>query len=308
MDMSNNNRIAERFISDPSYRKRVISKIQKDKERGYKKRIGSLKKDIIVLEGQRSNEIKNIESSRWEKIADGVLQVNKTEGKIRYNNLEYYFSSIEDVEINAVFASETTSYDTTTTTTHSTSKKHISVGGAMAGGLLLGPVGAAVGGVGLGKTTGKTVSKNSGGINMHEYQICEHLGVKIRAESQYSEIVLLRQTVPVAGNVFQRAYLNAQNIAAMVEKVSKIPVPEDVVRVEDEDSVRGIDNQIVDKQYELECAIEDKPDYSLPDTYRLQEYDSLTDTEYLAMLRDWDEPGGRSSWFIFRGGDNQNVF
>lgn len=145
--MANEEKELYKFVNDLKYREKVIAKIHKNDDNMYNKRIKQIEKEKDALLKSRTNEITRISNARWEKLAGGKIMVNQTEGKIQINNSTALFSSIQGAELNMMVGSRIV----TTENTKTTSKKHASLGGAVAGGLILGPVGAAVGGVGLEK-------------------------------------------------------------------------------------------------------------------------------------------------------------
>ena len=154
----------------------------------------------------------------------------------------------------------------------------------MAGGMVLGPVGAVAGGVGLAKTkekrTGSTVTK--------EIPTCLHLGVQVNIDGFVSEIILLSHQVDQSSNSFNRAMSDAQNIVSQLSVLANTPVPESFLKVEEEPSVVAMDSIIKETEKELQIAIEDRPTYILPDIYRTEEQKNMTDEQYLEYLSNTD--------------------
>ena len=107
------------------------------------------------LQTARVNEINRINNERWQSVGNGNLMYNLVEGKININQTIHLFSSIKGAEVN-----KEESYRVVTTES-GRSKKHVSLGKAVVGGALLGPVGAIAGGA-MGKTTtrGNSVSNS----------------------------------------------------------------------------------------------------------------------------------------------------
>lgn len=278
--MANEERELYKFVNDSKYRDKVIAKIHKNDDNAYNKRIKQIEKERDVLSKSRTKEIIRIANARWEKLADGKIMVNRTEGKIQINNSIALFSSIQGAELNMMVGSRIV----TTENTQTTSKKHASLGGAVAGGLILGPVGAVVGGVGLGKTKGKT----TGTTVSNQIPTCTHLGVMVNIDGFVSEVILIANPVDQSSFSFSKAQSDAQNIIAQLGVLAKTPVPTQFLKPEEESSVRAIDSQINNKQMELQQAISDKPTYTIPAMYRTNEQSGMSDEEYLQYLYNTD--------------------
>ena len=278
--MPNEEKELYKFVNDPKYRDKVIAKVHKNEDNAYNKRIKQIEKERDNLSKSRTNEIARIANARWEKLAGGKILVNRTEGKIQLNGVTAVFSSIQGAELNMMAGMRVI----TTETTSTKSKKHASLGGAVAGGLVLGPVGAVAGGVGLGKTKGQT----TGTTVSDQIPTCTHLGVMVNLDGFASEVVLLATQVDQSSPVFLRAQSDAQNIIAQLGVLAKTPVPAQFLRPEEESSVKVIESQIADKQTELQQAIADKPTYALPAMYRTPEQRELSDKDYLEYLYNTD--------------------
>ena len=149
MRTANEEKELMKFISNPTYREKTIMKIHKERDAQYNHNVKAVENDINKLTKERTNEITRIANARWEIIANGKFAINRTEGKAKINQTDVLFSSIKGAEMNAQQGFRVI------TTDNSKTKKHASVGGALVGGALFGPIGAMAGGVGLGKTKTK---------------------------------------------------------------------------------------------------------------------------------------------------------
>ena len=274
--MANEEKELHKFVYNPKYREKVIARVHKERDKQYNKGVKRVKSERDKLVKSRSKEISRISNSRWEISCGGKLWVNRTEGKVRINYAEYLFSSIQGAQLNIINGSRIE------TTSNSKSKKHVSLGWAVAGGVVVGPVGAVV----AGSTLGKTKTKGSSVSN--QIPTCDHLGVFVTIDGFVQEVVFISSPVDQTSPAFSRAQRDAQNLIAQLSVLSRTPVPESFIRPEDESSVKVIDAQIVDKEQELQKVIEDKPVYTLPDMYRMEENKELSDEDYLQYLINTD--------------------
>ena len=271
--MANEEKELFKFQNDSKYREKVIARIHKEEDHEYDRRIKTIESERNKLSKKRTNEITRIYNSRWEKYANGKLLVNRTEGKIKFNNSEALFSSIQGAEINIMSGYRIV----TTEQSSSKSKKSASLGGAVAGGILLGPVGL-----------GKTKTKGTGSTVSNSIPTCTHLGVLVNIDGFVSEIVFISSQVDQSSLSFSRAQSEAQNLIAQLGVLAKTAVPKSFLKPEEEVSVKAIDREIEIKGQELQAAISDKPVYRIPSMYKSEEYQEMTDEEYLQHLANTD--------------------
>ena len=278
--MANEEKELYKFVNDPKYRSKVIAKIHKNSDNAYNKRIKKIEHERDALSKKRTREITLIANDRWESLAGGSIGVNQTEGKIQINNTTVLFSSIRGAEMNMMTGCRVVTRESSKTK----SKKQASLGGAVAGGMLFGTLGAAVGAVGLGemdgKTTGTTVSD--------QIPTCTHLGIMVNIDGFMSEVVLLSNQVDQTSAAFINARNEAQSIIAQLGKLAKMPVPSHFLQPEEEQSVKEIEAQIAAKQSELQIAINDRPTYDIPAMYRTPEQQEMSDEQYLQYLNNTD--------------------
>ena len=269
-----------KFVNDPKYRDKVIARIHREKDNEYNRRIKQVEAERDKLAKIRVNEITRISNSRWEKMFGGKLFVNRTEGKIRINHTETLFSSIQGAELNMITGDRMV----TTDNSKSTSRKHASLGGAVVGGMIAGPIGAVVGGSALGKTKTQT----TGSTVTNQIPTCTHLGVLVNMNGFVSEVVFISSQVDQSSMAFSKAQSEAQNFISQLGALATTPVPTSFLKPDEEASVKAIDSQIAHKQNELQAAIEDRPVYELPVMYRMKENKELSDEEYLQYLENTD--------------------
>ena len=133
--MANEEKELYKFVNDPKYRSKVIAKIHKNSDNAYNKRIKKIEHERDALSKKRAREITRIANDRWESLAGGSIGVNRTEGKIQINNTTVLFSSLRGAEMNMMTGCRVVTRESSKTK----SKKHASLGGAVAGGMLFGP-------------------------------------------------------------------------------------------------------------------------------------------------------------------------
>lgn len=282
--MSNdNNHELERFVNNPNYRLRVLKKLQSREDKEYRNNVVSAEKLVNKLIKDREKEIKRVSESRWKPITKKVVKANYVEGLVRVDDIVVKFSDIQGAELNIICGCRTNNVNT------GKSKKHASIGGAVAGGALFGPVGAVVGGVGLGKTkhTGNTIS--------NEIPTCLRLGVFVKLAGQVKEVVFIQSRVDQDSNEFSNAYTAALNLISKFDELAKTPIPENILAPEEEESILAIDSSIAAAKHQLEERKAKVPTHQIPEIYRLLEYSELSDEDYLSMLEEQDRIRGVES-------------
>ena len=244
-----------KFARDPVFKQKVIEKVHHDCDKEYYNNIKTCENQIKSLEKARSNEIKRIEESRWEFAAGKLFAYNLTEGKLMINNSVSLFSSIKGAGANIH-----ESYRVVTEE-KGQSKKRASVGGALAGGLMFGAVGAVVGGAALGKT------KHTSTTNVNQIPTASHVGVVVNLDGFQNEILILNKTVDQDSREFQDAINKAQEIIAKLQYLAAVPVPKSYIRADQEQSVLSLQNQILEMVTALETAKDNIPKYEIPERY-----------------------------------------
>lgn len=244
-----------KFACDPVFRKKVIDKVHRDCDKEYEQNVKRCENNVRSLEKARINEIAKIEESRWANIDGKSLRYNMTEGKLLINGTVVPFSSIKGAaaNINESYRVETQE--------SGKSKKHASVGGAVAGGLMFGVAGAIVGGAVLGKTT------HSGTTNTNHIPTASHLGVVVDIDGFKNEIVLLQETVDQSSSTFQEALQKAQTIISKLQYLTTVPMPTSFLKPEEETTVLAYNGKILAAQNELAEAKANVPTYAIPEKF-----------------------------------------
>lgn len=89
-----------KFEYDPLFRNKVESKVRKDADDAYERRIRNCEENLESLEEKRAAEIEKLTAARWEDVADGEVKFNMTEGKVSVNGTQSLFSAIIGAELN----------------------------------------------------------------------------------------------------------------------------------------------------------------------------------------------------------------
>lgn len=89
-----------KFEYDPVFRNKVESKVRKDADDAYERRIKNCKVNLQDLEEKRNAEIRKLTEARWEAVGDTEVKFNMTEGKVLVNGTEYRFDAIISAELN----------------------------------------------------------------------------------------------------------------------------------------------------------------------------------------------------------------
>lgn len=236
------------------YLEKLDKKIHKERDKDYNSRVKQAQNKLSQLEKERQIEINRIAQNRWQDFGSKNFRYNITEGKISVNGNIHLFSEIKGAEIR-----RQDSYRVITTETGK-SKKHVSVGKAVVGGALFGPIGALAGGA-MGKTTtnGESISNS--------IPTCNYIGVVVNLNGFTSEIAILSKTIDQSSDVFN-TYLNtAQRIVDKLRELSKLSVPKTFLKPEEEQSVLNFNLQIEVAAKELRETIANKPTYEIPKSY-----------------------------------------
>lgn len=244
------------------YIKKVEIKIHKEKDKEYNNKIKNAQNKLKSLEKSKQSEINRIINSRWNSINKN-FSYNMTEGKININGQIYSFSDIKGAEINT--SEGVRNITNTTGTNNAKSKKHISIGGAIAGGLISGGIGAVVGGSTLGKTT--TKGKNNQVTTSNDIPVCYHIGVLVNLNGFTAEIILLSKAADIESSLYNKTFNKAQIIVNKLRTLSLTPVPKKWLKPEEEQSVLNIDLEIENAAKNLKKVMNDKPNYDIPESY-----------------------------------------
>lgn len=240
-------------IKFSKYLNNVSKKIHKERDQEYNNKVNFAKNKLQQLEKAKNNEINRIINSRWQSLCPSFAY-NMTEGIIKINGNICHFSEIKGAEI-----IKNDSYRMVTTG-NATSKKHVSVGKAVVGGALLGPLGAIAG-----STMGKTTTSNRAVTN--SIPTCTHIGVNVNINQFISEIIILNQTVNQSSIQYKNAMDTAQKIVDKLRFLSVQPEPTDFLKPEEEQSVLDFNLKIEQAEEELRRVVDDKPNYDIPKSY-----------------------------------------
>ena len=89
-----------KFEYDPVFRNKIESKVRKDADDAYERRIKNCQANLADLEDKRAAEIQRLTDARWEAVGDTGVKFNMTEGKVLVNGTEYLFTAIISAELN----------------------------------------------------------------------------------------------------------------------------------------------------------------------------------------------------------------
>ena len=89
-----------KFEYDPLFRNKVESKVRKEADDAYERRIKNCQTNLDNLEEQRAQQIRKLTDERWEAVADTDVKFNLTEGKVSVNGTEYRFDAIISADLN----------------------------------------------------------------------------------------------------------------------------------------------------------------------------------------------------------------
>ena len=252
------------FRNDPVFREREIKKIHAKIDKEHNRQLSDLKKEMSSLPQQKQQEIARRKKFRINSYANGRVQTNRVEGYILIDNVRYKFADIQGARIES-------SFDTYVSETKSTgkTKKKVSLGGAVVGGMLAGPVGAAAGAAMMGG------SKYKGDTQAAKVETVEHYTVLINVRGFETAIAATSAD-------------DAQRMVDELRRVSQMPQPTKIIPVEEEEAVKAFDVKWTNLQQKIKLMENTPIEYSLG-FYKPQEFSEMTDQEYLVFLEDKDK-------------------
>lgn len=273
---------ADRFANDIAYQNKVMNKVKRKEDALYNKNIRVIEKNLKNLSNQRQTEISKLNAARWEKIYSNILFTNDEEGLVKINNVIYPFNKILGAEMNVVYGNRIET--NTIEHTNAKAKKHGSLGGAVVGGLVAGPVGVLVGGVGMGKTT--TKGKSTCQTTTNNIPTCTHMGVNVNVDGFIMEIILISSQVDQSSMKFISSQQKVQNIIALMQKISQTSMPAKIIPIEQKPSVLEYDRKIEAATNELKAAKVNVPTYDIPEKYRTQDNAKLLQQDVISQEND----------------------
>jgi hypothetical protein len=198
----------------------------------YKTQINRLNKQLKKLNRQYLKEYKKIEKARWETI--NGLAINRIEGILNLKGKIYEFKNIESSDIIEKNASRIETIGDGKT------KKKASIGGAVTGGLILGPLGVVAGATLLGK------KKNTFNVSTVEILTCEYLAVNIYFKDKtISTIELLKTRVDQSDRRYLKSIEVAREIHQKIFEISNTRIDENnVLLISEEKSLKELNENI----------------------------------------------------------------
>ncbi|MCR5449764.1 MAG: hypothetical protein K6F23_10240 [Solobacterium sp.] len=261
-----------RFAYDPLFKEKIIKSIHETEDAEYEKNVAKAEKKVNSLINMYDQTLKDLSQARWENLGSG-LESNRTEGKFRLNGQEYVYSSIYGARLNQFMGSRTETKTNEVTEVDNTTKKHVSIGGAVVGGLVAGPIGAVAGGVALAKMKNKGNVRTNTYVTSTEVPTCNHLGVEVNINGFISEIVLIAKPIDQSNPKYANALNEAQHIISNLQYLSTLPVPENYIDVEEEPELISLSERIDQAQIEMAIIKKNVPTYEIPERYILRDVD-----------------------------------
>lgn len=257
-----------RFQNDPDFRENVIREVHHKADKEYEDAILHAQTRISNLESKYKQTYKRFKNDCHQDIGGGIIN-NAREGYITFRGTKYPYSSIRGAEMNSVMGTKTDHIQRTVTTTEEgEEKRSLSVGGAIAGGIIAGPIGAVAGAVAFGKKT-----KEPDSTHTHTYveernvPSCDYLSVKINLDGFISEEVFISSQVSQGSQAYRNAFKEAQGLVSALRMLAATEVPEKVLPIEEEPVLLQIQEDLKNAKQELETAKANKPVYEIPSRY-----------------------------------------
>ena len=243
-----------RFRTDPAYRDRMTRKVQKQADSAYAKRIKDAEKQLDIAVRRREQELTRCAEARWAVL--GSVGVNETEGLVRINGNIYPFTAVRSARINCLYGSRyvTTQQGRSRSHGHST----------MTGGGLGVHVGRVTVGTGRGHGQSVTNTKSRSVTQINTIPTCDHLGIEVDLDGFVNEILILTGSVDQDSRQFAQAMNLANTLIGVLQKMSRAPMPANVLPVEQEPSVLALDREVTAANHALQTARSAVPSYELP--------------------------------------------
>lgn len=257
-----------RFQNDPDFRENVIKEVHHKADKEYEDRVLHAQTRINNLESKYKQTYKRFKNDCHQDIGGGIIN-NAREGYITFRGTKYPYSSILGAEMNSVMGTKTDHIQRTITTTEEgEEKRSLSVGGAIAGGIIAGPIGAVAGAVAFGKKTKEPDSVHTNTyVEERNVPSCDYLSVKINLDGFISEEVFISSQVKQNSSIYRNAFKEAQGLVSALRMLAATEVPETVLPIEEEPVLLQIQEDIKNAKEELKAAKAKKPVYEIPSRY-----------------------------------------
>ena len=264
-----------RFENDPLFRKDVIAKVHREEDARYKKTVNDAKNTLARLQKDYDRRYKQIADARWEKEYGHIL-VNRTEGRLIINGAECDFCSLRSARVVNHLGYRTETYEHHYTEEHTKENRDLSVGGAIAGGIVAGPIGAVAGAFIFSKNNTEVIQEKKTDFRHRDIPVCNHLGIKVNLDGFETEIVLISSPTDQNSRLYQNRLYEANQIAAFLHSLASSPMPKNVLLVEQEPEMMLKYEEIHKAKKLLKKAENNKPAYQIPERY----LPSVDPTEY----------------------------
>lgn len=257
-----------RFQNDPDFRENVIKEVHHKADKEYEDRVLHAQTRINNLESKYKQTYKRFKNDCHQDIGGGIIN-NAREGYITFRGMKYPYTSILGAEMNSVMGTKTDHIQRTVTTTEEgEEKRSLSVGGAIAGGIIAGPIGAVAGAVAFGKKTKEPDSTHTHTyVEERQEPSCDYLSVKINLDGFISEEVFISSQVKQNSSIYRNAFKEAQGLVSALRMLAGTEVPDNILPIEEEPVLLQIQEDIKNAKEELKAAKANKPVYEIPSRY-----------------------------------------
>ena len=257
-----------RFQNDPVFRDNVINEVHRKADKEYEDAVLHAKKRVTELERRYKSTYKQFKNQCRQEIGGSIINNART-GVITFKGREYPYTSIRGAEMNCVYGTKTEHVQRMVTTTEEgKEKRNLSVGGAIAGGIIAGPIGAVAGAVAFGKTTKEPDSTHTSTYVEERHEpSCDYLSVKINLDGFISEEVFISSQVSQNSQTYRHYFQEAQGLVSALRMLAATEVPETVLPIEEEPVLIQIQEDLNKAKQDLEAAKAATPAYEIPARY-----------------------------------------